>query len=158
MNKRQLLIWICAAMPASVAAALPNDAVTYIEHGPYGAGAATLRPANGGLYVYSTNPVVDGRGNVRYMIGKPPRQNYDLFSAKEEEALYQMRADQIAAIESARNRARMKRTRFHAQPKLNWPKVVVVGDRTCVPQLKFADAADWKEHLVCWNAGDARVE
>ncbi|MFP3179715.1 MAG: hypothetical protein RXR20_05280 [Paraburkholderia sp.] len=93
---------------------------------------------------------------MRFMVGKPARQTYDLFSAEEEAALSQVRADQIAA--AARNRARLRHVRFHAQPKLNWPKVVLMGDKTCVPQLPFASSADWKDHLVCWSAGDSRVE
>ncbi|CAE6841851.1 hypothetical protein [Paraburkholderia aspalathi] len=158
MNKHKLLIWICAATPASVFAALPNDGVTFVAHGPYAAGAATVQPANGGVYVYSSKPVDDGRRSMRFMVGKPSRQTYDLFSAEEETALYQVRADKLAAIAAARNRARLRHVGFHAHPKLNWPKVVLVRDKTCVPQLPFASSADWKEHLVCWSAGDARVE
>ena len=156
MNKHKLLIWICAALPASAFAALPNDGVTFVTHGPYAAGAATVQPANGGMYVYSSKPVEDGRRSMRFMVGKPALQTYDLFSAEEEAALSQVRADQIAA--AARNRARLRHVRFHAQPKLNWPKVVLMGDKTCVPQLPFASSADWKDHLVCWSAGDSRVE
>jgi hypothetical protein len=94
----------------------------------------------------------------RFIVGRPPRQTYDLFSAQEEDALSQMRADQLAAIGASQQRARLRRTRFHAKPQVNWPKVVVVGDKTCVPTLSHASDPDWKDHLVCWSAGDSRVE
>jgi hypothetical protein len=158
MNIRKLLILTCAAMPASGFAALPNDGVTFVQHAPYSAGAATVQLPNGGEYVYSASPAVDGRLPQRFIVGRPPRQTYDLFSAQEEDALSQMRADQLAAIGASQQRARLRRPRFHAKPQVKWPKVVVVSDKTCVPTLSHASDPDWKDHLVCWSAGDSRVE
>lgn len=156
MKKQRLLLWTCAVIPLSGFAALPDDGVTFVAHGPYAAGAAAVEPANGGMYVYSSMAVEDGRRSTRFMLGQPARQTYDLFSAEEEAALYEARAEKLSPV--GRGRGPLHHLRFHPPLKLNWPRVVIAGDRTCVPQLTFANSADWKEHLVCWSAGDSRVE
>ncbi|PRZ44860.1 hypothetical protein BX589_14327 [Paraburkholderia fungorum] len=145
-----------ACAPAFAAAA--PDGVTYEARAPYVSGAAVIAPANGGAYVYSTAPFNDGRGTTRFMLGLPPRQNYDLFSAQEEAALWQMREAQRKVITQANARARTRHVHRGGSPKLNWPKVLLVGDKTCVPQTGFANASDWQQHVVCWSAGDRRVE
>ncbi|WP_148046456.1 hypothetical protein [Ralstonia pseudosolanacearum] len=129
--------------------------IIYVKSGTYVAGAAAVRSTQGGEYVYGTE-LSDGRPAQRFMLGKPPRQSYDFFSAQEEAALWHMRQNQLAAL----NQVPARSTRHHARPHrvLNWPKVVVAGQRICVPRLPFAAATDWREHLVCWNQEASRVE
>jgi hypothetical protein len=129
--------------------------ITYVQSGTYVAGAASVRPAQGGEYVYGTPPA-DGRPAQRFMVGKPVRQSYDFFSAQEEAALWQMHQNQLAALNSVSAHSIRNRTRAHRV--LNWPKVVVTGPKVCVPRLPFAAAPDWREHLVCWNQEASRVE
>lgn len=129
--------------------------ITYVNSGTYVAGAAVVRFPHGGEYVYGAPPS-DGRPAQRFMIGKPERQSYDFFSAQEEAALWQMRQDQLTALNNVPAHVTRHRPRSHRV--LNWPKVVVAGPKVCVPRLAFATAPDWQEHLVCWNGEVSRVE
>ncbi|MDN4571863.1 hypothetical protein DBB29_24710 [Pandoraea cepalis] len=92
------------------------------------------------------------------MLGKVPRETFVLFSAQEEEALFRARSVKLAEIANAHRKHALKRATSHRSVQLDWPKVVIDGDRTCVPTPDFASAIDWKEHLVCWNKGVERVE
>lgn len=143
---------------ACAASASASNGVTYVQQGRYISGAVVVAPASGGQYVYSSRPVDDGRGSARFMLGQAPRQNYDLFSSVEEAALWRTLESQRESIAAAHARKRARHTARRSAPKPGWPKVVVVGDRTCVPQTAFASAVDWQQHLVCWSAGDRRVE
>lgn len=158
MNKAKLLLagLIVVCIPAF--SATTADGITFAAKAPYVSGAAIVAPAKGGEYVYSARPQNDGRGTLRFMLGHPPRQNYDLFSAQEEAALWRTREAQREVAAAAEQRGRVHAVRHHVGPKLNWPKVVLVGDKTCVPQTSFANASDWQQHLVCWSEGDRRVE
>ena len=40
---------------------------------------------------------------------------------------------------------------------LAWPKVVQSGTQVCVPKVEFADKADWRDHVWCFDQGDGRV-
>jgi hypothetical protein len=136
----------------------PGSAVTYVDHASYSGGAAAILPATGGLYVYSTAGREDSRRQQRFILGKVPRQTYVFFTEQEEDALYRARSARQSEIENERRKLAVKRSTSRRSPQLNWPKVLVVGDRTCVPISEYANAANWKEHLTCWNEGAARVE
>ena len=125
------------------------------------AGGAVIQNAFGGEYVYSDLPeIADGRIAQRFSIGRPVRLEYTLFSAEEEEALWNLRDKERhrndpplrSLVHSA---AKVSRA---PMPNLNWPKVVALADRVCVPNKGFEDADDWREHLVCWLKEAQRVE
>jgi hypothetical protein len=90
----------------------------------------------------------------RLVFGAPKRDEFELFSAQEEEALWNLREAQRQAHARAmhppaiRHAAQSKPKRA---PSIEWPKVVVSGGSTCVPTREFADSPQWREHLVCWN-------
>lgn len=158
MNKAKFLLtgFAFACMP--VLAASASDGVTYAPQAPYVSGEAVIAPPQSGAYVYSSRPQNDSRGTMRFMLGHASRQNYDLFSASEEAALWRTREIQREEVAAANARALARRVHHRSGPKLDWPKVVLVGDKTCVPQTSFANAADWQQHVVCWSSGDRRVE
>jgi hypothetical protein len=158
MNKAKFLLagFAVACMPVFTATA--SDGITYVPQAPYVSGEAIIAPAKAGAYVYSSHPQNDSRGTMRFMLGQAPRQNYDLFSAQEEAALWRTREMQREAVAQAEARARARHTHRKSAPKLDWPKVVLVGDKTCVPRTSFANAPDWQQHIVCWSSGDRRVE
>lgn len=123
-------------------------------------GAAVISNPFGGEYVYSTKPRTDGRLVAAIALGERRRTDFTLFSAEEEEALWHLRDRQLhpepvepkPAIRAAKRVAKL------TIPSVEWPKVVVVGGKTCVPTLQFSDAPDWRDHLVCWSSGAQRVE
>jgi hypothetical protein len=158
MNKAKYHLAGLAMACAPALAATASDGVTYETRVPVVSGAAVIAPADGGTYVYSSAPFNDRRGTARFMLGLPPRQDYDLFSAQEEAALWQTRESQRDAIAQASTRAHARRPHRVSAPRLNWPKVLLVGDKTCVPLTAFSNASDWQQHVVCWSSGDRRVE
>ncbi|UVA77160.1 hypothetical protein [Pandoraea commovens] len=153
-----VLILLVSTATIGNAMAATGSSVTFAKQGPYSGGAAVVVPPNAGIYVYSVDGIDDGRRTQRFILGKVPRQNFVLFSAQEEDALFRVRAAKLAEIEAARRKSVVRRASSHKNVQLNWPKVIVVGDRTCVPTPNFANSLDWKEHLVCWNEGAERVE
>lgn len=157
MNKMKTLVAVICGVPLAVCAATVSDGVAFATRGEYMKGAVAVQPAQGGEYVYSSRPSDGSRATLRFMMGKPQRDEYDLFSAQEEQALASVRAAELAKLEAAA-RPHVRHVAHRAKPKLNWPKVVVVDNRTCVPELGHASDSDWQNHLVCWNPGDKRVE
>lgn len=153
-----LLLVGVLATPLCAVAAGTNEGIIFQPRGPYVLGAVIMSPVERGEYVFSSKPQVDGRRPMRAMLGKAVREDYDLFSGKEEAALAKVREDELAATRAAYARAHAPRVHRPTPPKLNWPKVVVAGDRTCVPTPGHANDVDWKDHLVCWNAGSQHVE
>ncbi|MGR9694498.1 hypothetical protein ACU80Y_20510 [Pandoraea sputorum] len=153
-------VLISSLLLSAIGSALaePGSAVTYIDHAPYSGGAAAILPATGGSYVYSTSTRQDSRRPQRFILGKVPRQTFVFFTEQEEDALYRARADRRAAFEDERRKLAIKRSPPRRTAQLNWPKVLVIGDRTCVPVIGYANASNWKEHLTCWNEGASRVE
>lgn len=151
------------ALVAPAYAAEPGDleASRYVWQATANAGGAVIQNAFGGEYVYSRAPEAsDGRTAQRFYIGRPPRNEYTLFSAEEEAALWSLRDH-----ERHRNDPVVRR-HIHvlAMPArapalvIDWPRVIALADRVCVPVKGFADAADWREHLVCWLKEAQRVE
>lgn len=142
-----LLGTACLAEPA-------QDASHFTWQAGREAGAATLQPPYGGEYVYSVVERLDGRIEQRFPIGKPLRTEFELFSADEEAALWQLREQLLHPVHLPYPSQRPRRARSAAvvagRPSIDWPKVIVRDGRTCVPQSSFADAPDWASHLICW--------
>lgn len=138
-----------------------SDNAEYMYSQPYASGAATINtPAE---YKYSA-PLHDNRstGSAAYTAGKVQRQTYDLYSAYREAALWQIREDRrIALIKDRQSQAHHvthpghtnKRHTHCTYPHVPQAKVVVLGEKTCVPQMEFAASPDWKAHLICWAPG-----
>lgn len=114
-------------------------------------GAAVVSNPFGGQYVYRAEEVPDGRRAAIFALGQQRRTEYTLFSAEEEAALWEMKPQRVQSTttQAARARHPVRRSRSDAGVLL-WPKVVLEVARTCVPELPYADAPDWREHLVCW--------
>jgi hypothetical protein len=126
----------------------------FAERGLYASGAANVEPAYGGEFVFGTRPFDGRRQTQAVLIGTPQRQIYTFFSSQEEVALLDYRNKELAKRASA-ERAVTVQLHRKAAPKIDWPKVVVRGDDVCVPTLIHAEAADWRDHLVCQRIGAA---
>ena len=160
--KTSIFVLAFASLVAPSVHALPStNGVVFAPHAPYVDGGAVIESPQGGDYVYSNDIPDDGRRSQRLMLGKAPRPNFDLFSEKEEAALWQTREAMVAA-EQAKRAQRARRVGHHAKrvarPIVNWPKVIVVGEKTCVPTREFAASSDWQKHLVCWDRGSRHVD
>ena len=138
-----------------------SDAIRFVWQPTRDAGGAVIQYAFGGEYVYSDLPeIADGRIAQRFSIGRPVRLEYTLFSAEEEEALWNLRDKERhrndppirSWVHSAAKVSRAPMSNLH------WPKVVALVDRVCVPNKGFENADDWREHLVCWLKEAQRVE
>ncbi len=144
-----------------------RDAATYMSQPAYTSGWANIDSPNGGRYVYSQSQKSDGREThgSRFMLGKPQREQYDLFSSQEEETLWNYRQQKIverdalvAKVEMELNPPHVVARRRGVKLVLDWPKVVVDGTKTCVPAIEFSNAPDWKEHLTCWSSESRNVK
>lgn len=105
-----------------------------------------------GQFVYgepSSNRSTMSAANKAFLIGGLERKDYEFFSYQEEEALWLVMQDQIAAMQPKPKR---KPNHVLAAQKMNWPKVVVRDSEVCVPVLESANAEDWREHLTCTEA------
>ncbi|WP_152988914.1 hypothetical protein [Burkholderia pseudomallei] len=157
--KKPITQIVLAMLVSTPVFALPStNGVAFTAHGPYVSGAAVIDSPQGGDYVYSNRDIDDGRRPQRFMLGKAPRQNYDLFSEKEEAALWNTREAMSAPKRATLSRRTGHHAKRHGGSALNWPKVIVMGEKTCVPSSEFAASADWQKHLVCWDRGARRVD
>ncbi|WP_157659963.1 hypothetical protein [Burkholderia ubonensis] len=157
--KKPITQIVTAMLVSTPVFALPStNGVAFTAHGPYVSGAAVIDSPQGGDYVYSNRDIDDGRRPQRFMLGKAPRQNYDLFSEKEEAALWNTREAMSAPKRAAVSRRTGHHAKRHGGSAPNWPKVIVMGEKTCVPSSEFAASADWQKHLVCWDRGARRVD
>lgn len=157
--KKPITEFVVAILVSTPVFALPpTNGVAFTAHAPYVSGAAVIDSPQGGDYVYSNRDTDDGRRPQRFMLGKAPRQNYDLFSEKEEAALWNTRDAMLAPKRTMSARRAGYPAKRHVGSALNWPKVIVMGEKTCVPLSGFASSADWQKHLVCWDKGARRVE
>lgn len=124
-------------------------------------GGANIANPYGGVYVYRAALPDDGRRPSRAVLGERARTEFTLFSAEEEDALWRMRDRLLHPAPPLSVRRTRQVTSTHpalADRRLVWPKVVLQGSRTCVPELAFSEAPDWREHLVCWSSEVRRVE
>ena len=155
MKTLKILLPLCF-LTASVAFAdsTQSDTSQYQNQVTYANGWSKIEPAGGGLYVYSNQIKHDERSTQRFMIGRPQRTDYELFSDQEQEALWNLRQEklnQIALVEESNTRHFVRRSSFKSKEIYNWPRGVVNGNRTCVPHIEHSDDEDWKAHLICWD-------
>ncbi len=107
--------------------------------------------SSSGQYVYGEVDDAHTQGkrittNKPFLIGGIERKDYEFFSHQEEEALWLVLQDQIAAMQPKLKR---RANAVVSLKGIDWPRVVVRGDEICVPALKSANAEDWREHLTC---------
>ena len=142
---------------ATVATQAAGTPTQYIEKAIYASGAANVSPANGGEYVYGGGRA-DGRIPVKALLTGPvERQSYVYFTPDEERLLLSFRDRQLAKVVKAKllkERTHFVKVRSVQRRPLNWPKVVLRGNEICVPELASSDAADWKDHLTCFQSKD----
>lgn len=145
----QRLLAILLSSTACLAGAVDLSAPAKFEGGPVveEAGHAVLKHS-GGLYRYGS--VGDERMRSKpFIIGSAPRDDYQLFSWQEEEALWYVLQDQLEQIE-AREPAKTRKIKSAFKERIDWPRVVIKGQNTvCVPQLPRAKQDDWRDHLLC---------
>lgn len=138
------------------------------------AGAAAVEEPAGGQYVYSSEHPKP-RPHVRFAIGSAPRSDYTVYSAEEQHALealaerntIEQRAaaprvsravHQLAAVRLAHHPVACVKDESAPHPAgLSAPKVLREGNKVCVPRMEFADQADWRDHVWCFDKGDGSV-
>ena len=162
------------ASASALAVESPLDAARFQVSDGLDAGAVALVQRFGGQYVYTALPVPAPLLTGRLALGgqgRVLRDDFELLSGEEEQALWEMR-EHLRADERERQRATNAATarvapaegKGHRQPArrslqaVHWPRVVEAQTKTCVPTLAFAQADDWREHLVCWIKEQRRVE
>ena len=158
-----LLVGVSTSLAAKAEEVDAADVSHYVWRAARDGGGALIQNVFGGEYRYTAVPAAaDGRVEGRFSLGKPARSEYTLFSAEEEEALWTLHEQQRHRDEPPPRASRRGAFRLlsptPALPKLNWPKVVELEDRVCVPTAAFADSPDWRSHLTCWIKGAQRVE
>jgi len=107
---------------------------------------------------------------MRVALGAAQRDDYTFFSAQEQAALWELRQSALASSQSetAATATQAKRLRASAlQPAHHTAracrpsrtaKVIRRDGRMCAPLVDFAEAADWRDHLSCFDerTGDVR--
>ena len=97
----------------------------------------------GGEYVYLPHRNSQAPSKA-FTIGQPAKWRTVLPSQQEEEMVQTQETEkpkvQLAQAPTIKRKP---------APKLDWPKVVVMGDEICVPVLAKSDSSDWKSHLTC---------
>jgi hypothetical protein len=147
MVKRLFAILLSSG--ACMAGAADLSALATFEGGPVVEEAShvvLLHPA--GLYRYG--PASDERMRSKpFVIGTALRDDYQLFSWQEEEALWYVLQEQLDQIEvNEPKKARKIKAAF--KERIDWPRVVIKGQNTvCVPELPRAKQDDWRDHLLC---------
>jgi hypothetical protein len=148
---RSILITIYATISVVAATAFAAESATparFEKSGERGAGWVNFSTPEG-QFVYGepeANRVIGGASNKAFSIGGLERKDYEFFSYQEEEALWLVMQDQIAAMQPKPKR---KANPNLAAQKMKWPKVVLRDSVVCVPVLESANASDWREHLTC---------
>ncbi len=149
MKRIFLTIYVAISAVSATASAAEYAAPARFEiSGERGAGWVNFATPEG-QFLYGepvANRVIGGVPNKAFAIGGLERKDYEFFSYQEEEALWLVMQDQIAAMQPKPKR---KANPSLAAQKMNWPKVVVRDSQVCVPVLESANADDWREHLTC---------
>lgn len=147
MVKRLLAILLSSG--ACFAGATDLSAPARFEGGPVveDAGHAVLLHKTG-LYRYG--PASDERMRSKpFVIGTAPRDDYQLFSWQEEEALWYVLQDQLDQNEASEPK-KTRKIKAAFKERIDWPRVVIKGQNTvCVPELPRAKQDDWRDHLLC---------
>ena len=142
---QRYFVLVAGLIGANMAIATPT---TFVAKQSTVGGAAIVEYSEAGEYVYAS-PKKDARPSTKpVLMGPVPRQTYRYFSRAEEQALLAFKnkklAEQVKAQVIVSRKKHVAKTNHY-----DWPKVVLVGDQICVPELASADATDWKEHLTC---------
>lgn len=111
---------------------------------------------DGGEYRYTAHGAsgqayIDRQTIRAFTLDQVPRQSFDFFSIQEEEALWLVREEQLAAINKEEQERTRQRSIKNKTTHLRWPKVIVENAQVCVPKIEKAEANDWREHLLCWT-------
>jgi hypothetical protein len=101
-----------------------------------------------GLYRYGV--IHDGRMRSKpFVIGSAPRDDYQLFSWQEEEALWYVLQEQLDQNEKTEPK-KTRKIRAAFKDRIDWPRVVLKGPSSvCVPEVPKANQDDWRDHLLC---------
>jgi hypothetical protein len=150
-----LISWLGVAAQSANAQHADGSLERFVWRSYEDGGAARIETAGGGVWIYAAKPEqLDGRIEARFAVGKPARTEYTLFSAEEEEALWNLRQSRLPQPPAQRHAGAHPE---HHEP-IAWPRVVLQGAKTCVPSGEHSQADDWQQHLVCWSQEDGRVE
>lgn len=111
---------------------------------------------DGGEYIYTAHGAggqahIDRQTTRAFTLDQVPRQHFNFFSIQEEEALWLVREEQLAAINKEEQTRAKQRPLKNKTASLHWPKVIVEKAQVCVPKIEKAEANDWREHLLCWT-------
>ncbi len=143
------LLAILLSSGACIAGAVDVAAPAKFEGGPAveGAGHAVLLNPTG-LYRYGS--ASDDRMRSKpFVIGAAPRDDYQLFSWQEEEALWYVLQEQLDQIEVSEPK-KTRKIKAAFKERIDWPRVVIKGQSTvCVPELPRAKQDNWRDHLLC---------
>ncbi len=151
MNKITLLSAVLLLLATRVAAT-----EAYFKSIPmYSSGAANIQEQNGGTYVYGSQK--DFRKESKPIVLEKNRATYyELVTIQEEEALLQMR-DKILGERLLKEQVRQRRAYLAAVKKLDWPKVVVIENKVCVPTIASSGSRDWKADMTCYELSESFV-
>lgn len=146
MKPAKHLFFLLLAMQSC---ALQAQDSRFVEKNRLQSGWSDVQLPLGGEFEYGRSKA-DGRPKEVFMVGMPKRTLFVYLSAQEQKALWEMRQREIEKTQ-AQESVVVKKLVRHKSVVIEWPKVIVKGDQTCVPEIHFSDSPDWKEHLVCWN-------
>ena len=154
IKTRASLVAVLALLSIGSLSAQELDTSGYIKTDGQLAGWVNVIHPQGGIYIY-TPPQPDARLKAQaFSVGRVERQTYQLFSAQEEEVLWNLREKKNLAVSQTQELAggsSKRRRPITIQRSLAWPKVIVRGVEVCVPVLAHSDANDWQDHLTCWS-------
>lgn len=145
--------WASTSMASALDA---TDDVVYVGQGMAGNGWVNVSPPTDGLYVHGKKKQ-ENRPRQVFMVGKPTRQDFVFLNAQEQEGVWRYRQAQLDALRKAAlshlpHTTDVKIAHKNYLAGLSWPRVVVAGNKVCVPEMEFSDANDWRDHLICTHA------
>lgn len=116
------------------------------EHNP----AQFAAPASAaiGFYQYGQAIPDPRHPHAAIMIGKPKRQQYDFFSAQEEQALWAYLEQQKEALVKISEPAITFKRKIK-KIVVNPVRVLIKDGKVCVPTLEKSESAEWQDFLVC---------
>ena len=140
-------IAMCAALAALHLAGHAAESATpanQFHTAPRQAGQVMLEHP-GGEFIYGTT-ANDRARTKAFTIGKKTELR-DVIPSAQEEAATQL----AQAVQTITETPPTKPLRKVSQPRprIDWPKVVVMGDEVCVPVLAKSESNDWQSHLTC---------
>jgi hypothetical protein len=151
-----LILFAMVVAKFSIAAPLDaRDDVGYVKQIPYASGWINTYPATGGNYVYGATAKNTGRSSAVFMIGKPVPQDAVFLTAQEEEGIWHYKQAKLEELRLASLPLPTKIQRKSNYPVLTWPRLIVEGQKVCVPTIAFSESLDWQDHLLCTTLGQS---